>query len=269
MKKFIKVFGVLLLLIGFSACGGAQDQGNDLLSKIKEKGTIVIGTNSGYPPYEFYDTTNNQKKLVGYDVDLGNYIGEKLGVKVEWVDIDFDALTGSLQTGKFDIILAGMVDTLERRKSIDFTEAYYQSKTVVISKKGVDINDAIQLNGKTIVVQMGTTQADAAKAVEGAKVLELPSVSDTVAALTSGKADVLMIAEVSAKNIVAQYPNYSYQAIKGIKDVLLEDGASIGIPQNETALKNELDNIIKELKASNKLDEMFNTNVKLYDSLNK
>ncbi|MDR1782310.1 MAG: ABC transporter substrate-binding protein [Bacilli bacterium] len=270
MKKFLGLMLALVMMVVVTGCGSSSDSKDNSLEKIKEAGVIKIGTNSGYPPYEFYDTSNNQKKLVGYDVDLGNAIAEKLGVKVEWVDIDFDALIGSLQSGKFDIILAGMVDTPEREKSIDFSDPYYQSQTVAVVKKAdvANYKDASQYKGKTIVVQSGTTQDDTAKAVTGAKVLELPGVTDSIASLTSGKADALFIAEVSAKNIVAQYPEYTYTTIKGIDDALLNDGASIGLPKGETALKDELNSIIKELKDSGELDKMFNENVALYDKLN-
>lgn len=269
MKKILGLLMALVMMIMVAGCGSTNNDDNDLLAKIKKDGVIKIGTNSGYPPYEFYDTSNNQKKLVGYDIDLGNKIAEKLGVKVEWVDIDFDALVGSLQSGKFDIIMAGMVDTSERRQSIDFSDRYYQSQTVAVVKKGAvnDYKDVSQYEGKTIVVQSGTTQADTAKAVKGANVLELPSVTDTIAALTSGKADALFIAEVSAENIVAKYPAYAYTPITGIEDALLNDGASIGIPKNQANLEKELNKIIKDLKESGELDRMFNDNVALYEKL--
>lgn len=269
MKKLLGLMlGVLIVLTG---CGGNDDSQGKKLEQIKEAGKIVIGTNSGYPPYEFYDTSGGEKKLVGYDVDLGNKIGEKLGVEVAWKDMEFDALIPSLSSGQVDIVLAGLVDTEERRKAVDFTEAYYNTQTVAVAPKDkIDsLNSAEELKGKKIVVQVATTQADAAGGVEGAEVITLPGVSDTIASLTSGQADVLFIAEVSAKNIVAKYPDYSYSPVENIDDKLMYDGASIAIEQNQNALKAELDAVIKELKDSGELDKMFNKNVELYDKINK
>ncbi|MDF9866595.1 ABC-type amino acid transport substrate-binding protein [Bacilli bacterium PM5-3] len=267
-----KLLGLMLgLLIVLTGCGGSSDDQGKKLDQIKENGTIVIGTNSGYPPYEFYDTTGGKKTLAGYDIDLGNAIGKKLGVKVEWKDMDFDALVPSLASGQIDIVLAGMVDTEERREAVDFTEAYYNTQTVAVApKEKLDsLNSADKLNGKKIVVQVGTTQADAASGVKGVEVTTLPGVSDTIANLTSGQSDVLFIAEVSAKNIVAKYPDLAYSVVEGIDDKLMFDGASIALEQKQNALKSELDALIKELKDSGELDKMFNKNVELFDKINK
>jgi polar amino acid transport system substrate-binding protein len=257
------------MLVIVSGCSSSGKE--DKLDQIKKAGVIKIGTNSGYPPYEFYDSSNNQKKLVGYDIELGNYIGSKLGVKVEWVDIDFDALIPSLQSGKFDIIMAGMVATEDRKKSVAFSEEYYHSETVALAKKSdiANFKDTSMLKGKKIVVQSGTTQEKAAQAVSGAEVVSLPTVSDTVSSLTSGKVDCLFIAQVSAENIIKKYPEYAFTTINGIKDDLKLDGASIALPQDEASLKAELDKIIAELKASKELDKMFNNSVDLYEKISK
>ena len=268
-----KITGLLMaLLMVFTVVGCSSDNGEkDLLAKIKEEGKIVIGTNSGYPPYEFYDTRDGKKELVGYDIDLGEAIAKELGVELEWQDIDFDALIPSLQSAKFDIILAGMVNTEERRKSIDFSDDYYNTQTVMVFKEDQKgkLNDATKLSGKKIAAQTGTTQEEALKEVEGVEIVSLPGVSDTTAALISGKVDGLVIAEVSAKNIVENNEGLAYEAITGIDDALLYDGASAGIPKGEKNLQDEINKIIKKLKDSGELDKMFVKNTKLYDEVNK
>lgn len=269
MKKFLGLMCALLIVVGLSGCG-SNKASDDKLAQIKEAGKIVIGTNSGYPPYEFYDTSNGQKKLVGYDIAIGDRIGKELGVKVEWVDMDFEALIPSLMSGKIDLVLAGMVDNAERRKSVDFSEPYFKTQTVAVAKKAniSDFSSAEKLKGKTIVAQTGTTQANAAKEVAGAELITLPNVSDTVASLTSGKADALFISEVSAKNIVASYPEFSFTSVSGINDDLLYDGASAAMAQGNDSLKEVVNKVINDLKDSGELDKLFNENVALYDKLN-
>lgn len=266
MKKLLSVLLVVVLLVT-----GCSSNKEDKLAQIKKAGVIKIGTNSGYPPYEFYDTSDGSKKLVGYDIDLGDVISQKLGVKVEWVDIDFDALIPSLQSGKFDIILAGMVASEDRKKSVDFSQEYYHSETVVVAKK-TDLekyNDASKYEGVKVVVQSATTQEAAAKELKGVNLTSLPGVTDTITSLTSGKADCMFIAQVSAENLIKKYPELGFTSVNGLNDALKLDGASAAIPKGETALKNEIDKIISELKASKELDEMFNKNVELYDKINK
>ena len=121
MKKVLSLLLVIGLMFSVSGCS-SNEEPTGKLAAIQEAGKIVIGTNSGYPPYEFYDTRDNKKELIGVDIDLGNMIGEELGVEVEWKDMDFDALIPQLMAGNIDIILAGMVDTPERAENVDFTD---------------------------------------------------------------------------------------------------------------------------------------------------
>lgn len=263
LKKLVLAFALLgLFVTGCSSSGGEKFT---TVEDVKKAGVLKVGTNSGYPPYEFYLTDGGKKELVGYDVDIANAIAKDLGVKVEFVDVDFDSLVPSLMTNKFDIVTAGMVATDDRKKSIDFSENYYETKTVAVAKKAnVDkIKDAKDLDGKKIVVQSGTTQVEAAKSVAGANVVEIPSVSDTIAQVLTGQADVLFIAEVSAKNIVAQNPELGYTQITGIDDALLNDGAAVGIKKGDTEMKKVVDETIKKLKDSGELDKLFIKNQQL------
>ncbi|WP_423363122.1 ABC transporter substrate-binding protein [Mycoplasma sp. P36-A1] len=263
IKKLSVLAAVFVLLL--TGCSTSKTTDTGSLEAIKKAGVIKIGTNSGYPPYEFYITNDGKKELAGYDVDLAKEIAKKLDVKIEWVDIDFDALVPSLLTNKFDIIMAGLIATDERKKSIDFSDNYYNSKTVAVAKKDV-VNDyakAENLKGKTIVAQTSTTQATAAQSIAGAKVTELPGVTDTISSVLSNQSDVLFIAEVVAKSIVAQNPDLEYVKIEGIDDKLLQDGASVGMKKDDAALQTEINKIITELKDSGKLDEMFVKNQKL------
>lgn len=272
MKKILGVLLLLFLLVGISACGSSSSSdGGAKLDKIKEAGKIVIGTNSGYPPYEFYDTRDGKKELVGYDIDLGNKIAAELGVKAEFVDMEFDALIPSLTSGKIDIVLAGMVDTDERRKAVDFSDPYYDTMTVLVAKKDkIDAMASVAgLKGKTAVVQVATTQEEIAKSIDGLTITSLPTVGDTIASLTSGKADGLLIAEVSAKNIVAQFPDYTYKEIDGKTKEEMFDGASVAMNKKESNLQTEINKVIKSLKDSGELDKMFNKNVELYNEINK
>lgn len=268
MKKLLGLLMVVFLLVGCS--GGGKGESKDKLAEIKEKGTIVIGTNSGYPPYEFYDMKDNKKELVGYDIDLGNKLAADLGVKAEFVDMDFEALSPSLLSNKVDIVLAGMVATEDRKQTIDFSDPYFNSQTKLVTKKEnlEKYKDLKNLKGKKIVVQAGTTQEKAAKAIEGAEVLSIPAVADTIAHLETGKADVLLIAEVSAKTIIAQYPVYEYTDVD-LPAELLVDGAAIGITKNQEPLKAEFNKLIAKYQKAGDLDKMFTKNVELAEKIGK
>lgn len=243
MKKGIFVLlSFMLLLVG---CSSAKSSEN-LLEQIKSNGKIVIGTNSGYPPYEFFITKEDgTRELSGVDIDLGNMIASELGVEAEFVDMDFEALVPSLNALKLDIILAGMVNTEERSQAVSFSPPYNESALVGIAKKEniQNVNTAEKLNGKKIAVQVATTQKKAADSVEGAEVLSLPTIPDIVMHVTSGKADVLFVAEVSAKSIVNENPELE---MFDINVDYLEDGASIAYPKNEVELQEYIDMLVEK-----------------------
>lgn len=94
----------------------------------RSKGKIVWATNATYEPFEYH----KDNKIVGIDIDIANAICDYLGYECEIMDIEFDAIITSVQTGKADAGIAGITATPERRKSIDFTQNYVNVKQVII-----------------------------------------------------------------------------------------------------------------------------------------
>lgn len=91
-------------------------------------GKLVMATNAAFKPYEYYE--NNQ--IVGIDPEMAQAVADKLGMELEIVDMDFDAIINAVQSGKADIGVAGMTVNEERLQSIDFTDTYAKAKQVII-----------------------------------------------------------------------------------------------------------------------------------------
>ena len=170
-RKMIKavIFGIAaaaaLSVSGCSDGNKAPDQGavqkeSPLMQKIKKQGKLVVGTASGYPPYEFIDTSVGEKKVIGIDMALAQKIADELGVKLEVQDMNFQALLTSLTGGKVDIAIAGINPTEERKKSMDFSADYLPTEQKVIIRKadGSRYKKLEDLFGKTVGVQKSTTQ---------------------------------------------------------------------------------------------------------------
>lgn len=108
--------------------------GNIKIPAIEAKagnGKIVMGTNAAFPPFEYVEGS----KVVGFDASMAQYIANDFGKNLEISDMAFDGLIAALQSGSIDFIAAGMTATEERRKNVDFSEPYYESKQVVIVRK--------------------------------------------------------------------------------------------------------------------------------------
>lgn len=111
-------------------------------------GTFKVGMECAYEPYNWTDTDGNTFGAVpisgegkdglyanGYDVQIAQYVANKLGLKLEIYSIEWDSLLPALESGTIDAIVAGMSPTAEREEQIDFTSTYYESNLVVIIKK--------------------------------------------------------------------------------------------------------------------------------------
>lgn len=108
--------------------------GNIKIPAIEAKageGKIIMGTNAAFPPFEYVEGS----KVVGFDASMAQYIANDFGKNLEISDMAFDGLIAALQSGSIDFIAAGMTATEERRKNVDFSEPYYESKQVVIVRK--------------------------------------------------------------------------------------------------------------------------------------
>ena len=94
----------------------------------RSNGKLVMATNAAFEPYEYYQ----DGKIVGIDADMAQAIADKLGMELEIVDMDFDAIINAVQSGKADIGVAGMTVTEDRLQNIDFTDTYAKAKQVII-----------------------------------------------------------------------------------------------------------------------------------------
>lgn len=131
---------------------------------IRDKGTLVVGSDVAYAPVEFFDADG--KTIVGIDPDLGAAIGAQLGVKLEFKNGTFDGLIASLTKSKrIDLIMSAMSDNKKRQAEIDFVD-YFSAGTSILVKKGnpQKIASLADFCGKTIALQRGTTQDDVAEA---------------------------------------------------------------------------------------------------------
>lgn len=135
-----------------------RDASITLPPELANKSEIVVAADASYAPNEFYADDN--KTIIGLDIDLANALGQALGKPVRVENAPFDAILPGLQAGKYDIGMSSFTDTKEREQTFDFV-TYFTAGTSLMVKKGNPggLNpDA--LCGKKVAVQKGTTQAD-------------------------------------------------------------------------------------------------------------
>jgi polar amino acid transport system substrate-binding protein len=152
------VIVVVVALVAVVVLGGFLNGASaDALEKIKKRGTLIVGTNVPYPPFETFNATSG--KYEGVDMDIITEIADRMGVKVEFKPMDFDALIGAVQAGQIDVAISSFTITEERAKSIDFSHAYSFANQTVLVHDDSTIASIDDLENKTFTAQTGTTGA--------------------------------------------------------------------------------------------------------------
>ena len=170
-------------------------------------GTLNVYTCSGFEPYEFVDDNNN---VIGVDVYLMELVCEKLNMKINVVDMDFDGICGKVASEDNAVGAAGITITNERKLQVTFSNPYYNSVQYIISPDYQAHKSLVCLAGKKIGVQKGTTGAMLVeKAIAegelkdtGATMVEYDTGAVAYTALKAGKIDFIVIDELPAKKLV-------------------------------------------------------------------
>ena len=155
--KLISGISALAIAAVCCGCGGngkttsEADKSSDCLTA--KAGTLTMATNAEFPPYEYKDG----ETIIGIDAEVAKLIADKLGLKLEIADVDFDSIIPGVQTGKYDMGMAGMTVTDERKQKVNFSDSYAKGIQVIIVKEGSDIKSKDDLEGKKIGTQQGTT----------------------------------------------------------------------------------------------------------------
>ncbi|MHA1136293.1 MAG: ABC transporter substrate-binding protein [Candidatus Thorarchaeota archaeon] len=164
---------------------------------IQARGTLVVGTNTNWPPFEIFNTTSNQ--LEGFDIDLAEYCADALGVDVEWIDMDFDNLVGACQAGTIDMIASATFITAARCDVLQPLTWYIRTNEVVVTKSNstLEITELDDLVGENVGVQTGTVEDEELSAITGMEgtLTRYPVVETMFAALEDGTLDAIYVDE--------------------------------------------------------------------------
>ena len=251
MKKFLAVLlAALMICISFVACS-SEKKSDDTNTDANTQETLTMATNAEFPPYEYKEGD----KVVGIDAEVAQAIADKLGMKLEIVDTKFDAIIPGVQSGKYDMGMAGMTVTPEREQSVAFSDSYATGIQSIIVKQGSNIKSVDDLSEKTkIGVQLGTTGDIYAKDDFGEEaVQEYDKGADAVQALLAGKIDCVIIDNEPAKSFVA-----ANEGLEILKTSYAEEDYAICFKKDNTELQKKVNDALKELIADGTLQKIVN-----------
>lgn len=268
MKKIFSIITVIVLAITLVACNTGNSEG-----------TLVVGLEADYPPFNWMDTTSNDTNYPidgmpnayadGYDVQIAKHIASELNMELVIKMIEWGALIPALETNQIDLIIAGMSPTDERKEQIDFTNGYYTSNHVAVVLANGPLANATtlaDLDGTTGVGQMGTSYERIVQWLadnHGVELLptSIDTVPEIVVSITSGVSDFTIVEEPVAQGMVAANAN-----LKIVLDFPVEDNVfnvsaadrdvSIGLKKGRTDLVNQINEALATITQAQRTEWM-------------
>ncbi|MGB1360983.1 MAG: transporter substrate-binding domain-containing protein [Alphaproteobacteria bacterium] len=247
MKKFLIIAIVAIVaIIAFNS-----KQSNN---------TLRVGTEGAYMPWNGVDANG---EVIGFEVELANEVCKRINRTCEFVKQDWDGIIPALLNNKYDVIMAGMTITDERRKKIDFSRGYADTGVAVASIKMKKANTLADLKrnlkGKKLGVQTGTISAQwAEKNLKGTKIRTYGTQEELNIDLLNGRVDAGM-------NDTSAWPDLQKKAsnvkivspiLTGQDDAHFGEGIGVGIKKDNQELLAEINKALDSMRADGSLSEL-------------
>ena len=202
-----------------------------------------------WSPWTYHDEDD---RLVGYDVEVAQLIGEKLGVEVVFVEGEWDGLFAGLDAGRYDLVVNGVEITEERGEKYDFSAPYAYIRTaIVVNEDNEEIRSFEDLDGKKTANTISSTYAELAESY-GAIVTGVDDLNQTFELLLSGRIDATLNAELTYYDYMKAHP------VRGLKIAALTEEASlVALPrrngEDSASLREAVDQALTEIRDSGDL----------------
>lgn len=254
-RIFIAILGTAIVGLALSDTTVARA---DALADISARGTVRIAVPQDFPPFGSVGTDMAPR---GYDIDMANLIGEKLGAKVEIVPVTSANRIPYLQTSKVDLVISSLGKNAEREAVIDFSNAYAPFFNGVFAPADVAVAKAADLSGKTVGVTRGAIEdLELTKiAPADADIKRYEDNNGTISAFLSGQVEIVATGNVVAAAILEKNPPKRPE----MKFLIKNSPCYIGMNKNEPALMAKVNEIIAVAKADGSLNAISQAWLKL------
>ena len=213
------------------------------LAAIKSAGALKIGTEGTYSPFTYHDTSG---KLVGFDVEIGEAVAAKLGVKAEFVEGKWDGLIAGLDAKRYDTVINQVGITDARKQKYDFSEPYIASKAVLIVRADdADIKTFDDLKGKKSAQSLTSNFGKLAEAA-GAELVGTDGFDQSIQLVLTGRADATINDSLSFLDFKKQKPD---APVKIAAEQGNADYSGIIIRKGEPELLEAINKALADIKA--------------------
>jgi His/Glu/Gln/Arg/opine family amino acid ABC transporter permease subunit len=238
---------LLLAALVLTACGSS---GGDGENPVSSSGVLRVGTEGVYSPFSYHDPATGE--LIGYDVDVARAVGEKLGVKVEFVETPWDAIFAALEADRFDVVANEVTINDERKQKYDLSEPYSVGEGVIVTRTDDNsIKSLADIKGKVAGETATSNWAEVARD-NGARVEAVEGFTQAIKLLNQGRVDLVINDSIAV---------YAYLAETGDTSVKIAGNTGEKSEQGFAARKNsgllpDLNKALDELRADGTLAEI-------------
>ena len=246
------------LLLFLAACV----RSDDAWERLRETGTLRVGMDASFPPFEAIVADGT---LAGFDVDLAQELGRRLGVEVQLVaNLPYDGLYDALAVGRVDAVISALVVNPARMADFAYSTPYFDAGQVLVVRAGeAGIEEIADLSGRTLAVEFGTRgDMEArrwARNLSGLTVVPCQTAAEALAAVTAGKAEVALVDHVSALAATAPSSPSGSGVGSGLKIVgrpVVEEPYAVAVRRESRHLLHALNDALVEMEADGTLEAL-------------
>jgi ABC-type amino acid transport substrate-binding protein len=221
------------------------------LGKIQKAGEITIGVKFDVPPFGFKNPQTNE--VEGFDVDMGTFIAEELGVEPKFIEAISDNRIPFLERGTVDLILSTMTINAERDMEIDFSEPYYIAQGRILVPKGSDIKGLEDLGGKGVCTALGSTYEETIRTEAPDADLKLvDTYSECLELLQNEAIDAISTDDVILTGMIIQD-----DSLEMVGDRLTVEPYGVGIKDGDKQLKGFVDGVLKKAEEDGRWEDTY------------
>jgi ABC-type amino acid transport substrate-binding protein len=265
----LRVLAALALVLGALLVAGCGDDDDDeqqaeqpagearqfpagtTLGKIQRNGEITIGVKYDVPPFGFLNPQTDE--VEGFDVDIGRFIAEELGVEPKFIEAISDNRIPFLERGTVDLILSTMTINAERDQEIDFSQPYYIAQGRILVPKGSDIRGLQDLNGKSVCTALGSTYEETIRErAPDADLRLVDTYSECLELLQNEAIDAISTDDVILTGMIIQD-----DSLQMVGKRLTTEPYGVGIKEGDKQLQRFVDTVLKQLEEDGRWEQTY------------
>jgi ABC-type amino acid transport substrate-binding protein len=266
--RVLRLLTALALVVGAlvaAGCGDDDDDGeagqpagearqfpaDSTMGKIQDRGEITIGVKFDVPPFGFKNPQSGE--VEGFDVDMGRFIAEELGVEPKFIEAISDNRIPFLEKGTVDLILSTMTINAERDTEIDFSQPYYIANGRILVPKGSDIRGLEDLNGKRVCTALGSTYEETIRERAPDADLKLVDLySECLELLQTEAIDAISTDDVILTGMIIQD-----DSLQMVGKRLTVEPYGVGIKDGDKGLQRFVDGVLRQVEEDGRWEETY------------